>query len=172
MIKKYSLIIMFFLLIINLYSNVVKIEKIAVVNLDILLSSVLNDKSLKSLKNFNMEKAQFQVELDKIKDNIKKLEESLNDQTTDQLKKDNINKKIDELKVNYTNYSKKKTDELHEKKKELSGKIMEEVSNVVKKIAVTEGFSIVLNYNSDLILYCSIDNDITDKVIEYLNKDN
>jgi len=169
--KKIIFILMFLLLIINLYPNVVKIEKIAVVNLDKLLSSVLNDKSLKTLKDFNKEKDQFQIELDKIKENIKKLEQSLNNQT-DQSVKDEINRKIDEQKVYYTNYSKKKNNELQEKKKQLSGKIMTEVSSVVKKIAESEGFSIVLNYDSDLILYCSIENDITDKVIEYFNKDN
>jgi len=168
--RKFYFLVLFSFIFYNLFSNVVKIEKIALVNLDKILSKILTEKSV-AYKDFNKEKDLLQNELDKKKDAIKLFEQS-NIAEQDPLKKEENIKKINELKIDYTNYYKKRQTELEDKKKIIISKILEEIYNIIKKISETEGYTVVINNNSDLVLYYTLENDITDKIIEILFKTN
>jgi outer membrane protein len=167
MIKRLFLISILILISTAVFADV-NIYKIGVINLEEVISTVFAGKSgvIKDIKN---EKEDFKNKLKRMKDEIMKYE-AIKLKTTDTNKKIAYEKKIDELKKQYNDYYRVKKYEISKKIDNIQGKLMNEIRRVVTKVAEREGYSVILDINSDDIFYYSIDIEITQKVIEYFEK--
>jgi outer membrane protein len=143
----------------------VKLDKIALINIEKVMETVFSGTS-GVVQQINQEKEEMQQKLDKIKANIMSVEDKKLSET-DNGKKLAYQKKIDELKKQYNDYYKLRKYQIDQKVKQAQGSMFTEIYNVVKKIADREGYSLVLDINTDGIFYYSLDVDITDKVIDY-----
>jgi Skp family chaperone for outer membrane proteins len=168
MFKKYFLIIIIICFSIYPAISEVNIDKIGVINIDEVIKTVFSGNSA-AIQEIKKEKEDFQKTLDKMKDNIMKLE-ALKLKETDANKKIAYDKKIEEAKKEYSDYYKVKNYQLETKIKNVQGPMLNEVKNVIKIIAEKDGYSLILDVKSENIFYYSIDIDITQKTIEYLTK--
>ena len=115
------------------------------------------------------EKDKFQQDLDAIKIKIQAQQDLLENET-DENKKKVAEKKVKELREQYTNFYRKKMAELEKKENTIQAPLYEEIYDIVRRIAEMEGFSIILKDNADNLFYFNTESDITDKVIEYFNR--
>lgn len=143
-------------------------EKVAVINIDDVISTVFSGKS-GVLQEIKKDKEDLQNGLNKINENLMKLR-ALRLKATDENQKIDYDKKIDELEKNYADFYKVKNYQIEKKSNSVKSSLMKEIYLQVKKIADTEGYSLILDAKSDLIVYYSVDSDITSKVIDYFNK--
>ena len=146
----------------------IKLEKVAVVNLDDVIKTVFSGKS-GVLQDIKKDKDDLQSGLNKINDNIMKLR-ALRLKATDDSQKTDYDKKIDELEKNYADFYKINNYKIEKKLSTVKDSLLKEIYVQVKKIAENEGYSLVLDAKSDFIFYYSVDADITSKVIDYFNK--
>ena len=163
--KKINLILFILLILIfNLYSDA-KILKIAVINLEEVITTVFagNSGVIQEIKN---DKENLQNRLNKIKDNIMRLE-AMKMKTNDNNMKITYDQKIAQLEKDYSDYYKLKSYELQKKMDNIEGSVLNEIRQKVKQIAETDGYSIVLDAKSENIFYYAVDIDITQKVIDY-----
>jgi len=152
---------------INIFADI-NIYKIGVINLEEVITTIFSGKS-GVIKEIQKEKEDFKIKLERMKDEIMKYE-ALKLKESDSEKKLAYQKKIDDLKKQYNDYYKVKKYEIEKKIQNIQGPLMNEIRKAVTKVAEREGYSIILDINSDDIYYYSIDIEITQKVIEYFNK--
>jgi outer membrane protein len=166
--KKILIIFIFIVSSYFIYSDS-KIDKIAIININEIMDAVFSGKSpvMQSIKD---EKKEMQDNLTKLKENILKLEDAKS-KDKDEAKKLAYEKKIDELKKQYADYYKLRSYQIDQKVKNIQEPMFKEIFNVVKKIAETEGYTVVLEAKTDGLFYYSIDNDITSKVIDKFKND-
>lgn len=170
--KKTNLLILLLLIFMHASLSIfpdVKIDKIAIINLEEILEAISTGQST-SIDEIKKEKEELQEKLQKIKENIMKLEERKLKEKN-QEKKLSYEKKIDELKKQYKDYYKFKNYQIEKKLENIHGAVFREIYGVVQRIAEKEGYTLVLDINTDGIFYYSIDIDITNKVIEYFKKE-
>lgn len=166
--KKIYIILSTLFLFIFHVSGDIKIDKIAVINLEKVMDTVFSGNS-GVIQNIKKEKEEMQKKLDKIKENINKLEEfKLKEKDTS--RKLIYQKKIDDQKKEYSNYYKIKNYQIEKKQKNALGSVLNEIRQAVKKVAEKDGYTLVLDINTDGIFYYTIDIDITEKVIEFFTK--
>ncbi|HOJ63070.1 MAG TPA: OmpH family outer membrane protein [Spirochaetota bacterium] len=147
--------------------STVQIDKIGVINLDLIIETVFSGKS-KSIQDIKKEKEEFQSNLKKLEENIMKYNEAKLKES-DETKKLAIQKKIEELKQQYNEYYKVKSYQIEQKINNIKGPILKEIYDVVKRIADTDGYSIILDVKTEGLFYYYPQNDITQKVIDYFN---
>ena len=145
-----------------------KIDKIAVINLEEVITTVFagNSGVIQSIKR---DKENLQNRLNRIKENIMRLE-AMKLKTNDNNLKITYDQKITQLEKDYSDYYKLKSYELQKKIDNLEGSVLNEIRQKVKQIAETEGYTIVLDAKSEAIFYYTTDIDITQKVIDYFKK--
>lgn len=150
------------------FSANIKLERIGIINLKKVVEVCFQGKS-PAVKQLMEEKDKFQQDLDAIKIKIQAQQDLLENET-DENKKKVAEKKIKELKEQYTNFYRKKMAELERKESTIQAPLYEEIYDIVRRIAEMEGFSIILKDNADNLFYFNTESDITDKVIEYFNR--
>lgn len=150
------------------YSSNIKLEQIGIINLQRIVEVCFEGKS-SAVKQLMNEKEKFQKDLDVIKEKIMNLQSSLAEEG-DESKKLVIERKINEIKEQYTNFYRKKMAELERKEKTIQAPLYEEIYDVVRRVAETEGFSVVLKSDSDALFYYNVESDITEKIIERFNR--
>jgi outer membrane protein len=155
------------ILISNIFSDA-KIDKIAVINLEEVITTVFAGNS-GVIQEIKKEKENLQYKLNKMKENIMRLE-AMKLKTNDSNLKISYEKKISEFEKEYSDYYKLKSYELQKKINNLEGSLFKEIRDKVKKIAETEGYSMVLDAKSEAIFYYTSEIDITEKVIEYFKQ--
>ena len=152
----------------NILSEV-NIDKIGVINIDQVMSTVFTETS-NIYKDIKQEEENLKNKLAQMKENIMKLEAAkLNEK--DASKRLEYDKKIDASKKEYADYYKIRIYQIQKKKENSLGTVLEEVRIAVTKVAEKEGYSLILDINSKDIFYYSIDIEITQKVIDYLTKE-
>ena len=115
-----------------MYSAVLKVEKIGIINLPRIIESCYQTKS-SSVKNFITEKDKFQKELDTLRDNITMFQTQVQSESDDIIIQ-NLTKKIETLRVEYTELYKKKGPEL-ERLENIQASLFNEIYEVVRRIA-------------------------------------
>jgi Skp family chaperone for outer membrane proteins len=163
----YPIFIFIFLISFNVFSDI-KIDRVAIVNIEEVMLTVFsgNSKTILEIKN---DKKEMQDNLDAMLQNIKKLE-ALEAKETDGNKKLSLQKEMDDQKKKYSVYYNTKNYQINNKIETVQGPLLKEIYNGVKAVAENEGFTIVLNSDSNVIFYYTVENDITKKVIEYFTK--
>lgn len=157
-----------FLILVTYFSNaVVKIDKIGVINLDLIIETVFSGK-LKTIQDIKKEREEFKINLKKLEENIMKYQEAKLKES-DETKKMAIQKKIEELKQQYNEYYKLKSYQIEQKINNIKGPLLKEIYAVVNKIAETEGYTIIFDIKTEGLFYYYPENDITTKVIESFN---
>lgn len=150
------------------YSANIKLERIGIINLKKVVEVCFQGKS-PAVKQLMNEKEKFQNDLDAIKIKIQAQQDLLENET-DEKKKAAAEKKIKELREQYTNFYRKKMAEIERKENSIQAPLYEEIYDIVRRIAEMEGFSIILKDNADNLFYYNMESDITEKVIEYFNR--
>ncbi|OHD19365.1 MAG: hypothetical protein A2Y34_02860 [Spirochaetes bacterium GWC1_27_15] len=141
-----------------------KIDRVAIINVQLVMESVFADKS-SYIQTIKEEKQKMQENLSQIKENWMKIEEEKLKEK-DEIQRIALDKKIDELKKQYAEYYKVTSYQIEQKAKNIQEPIFREILALVKRIAETEGYTIVLDSKTDGLIYYSTDNDITQKVID------
>lgn len=116
------------------------------------------------------EKEEKKLSLDKMKEEIEKLQADINRQSL-VISEEKRKKMEDELAVKKQNFLKVLQDyeiELQKKDQEWTEKILKEVEKVIYKIGKTEGYDLILEKSA--VLYAPEAYDITDKVIREYDK--
>jgi outer membrane protein len=103
-----------------------------------------------------------QAELQKQKEDIDKQAKVLSKEAYSKRVED-LNKQLMELQSVFVDYNK----ELEKKQKELTEPIFEKIMGIVKRIATTEGYDLVIDRAT--VAYVRTDLDLTDKVIQMYN---
>lgn len=150
------------------YSANIKLERIGIINLKKVVEVCFQGKS-PAVKQLMNEKEKFQNDLDEIKIKIQAQQDLLENET-DEKKKIVAEKKVKELREQYTNFYRKKKTEIERKENSIQAPLYEEIYDIVRRIAEMEGFSIILKDNADNLFYYNTESDITEKVIEYFNR--
>ncbi len=82
--------------------------------------------------------------------------------------------KISDLEKQYRQYIKRiwgENGEYSKKLKELTRPYLEKLHETISKLARESGYDLVLDRSSNLVIYASNENDITEDVLDYLNKE-
>ncbi len=103
-----------------------------------------------------------QAELQKQKEDIDKQAKVLSKEAYSKRVED-LNKQLMELQSVFVDYNK----ELEKKQKELTEPIFEKIMGIVKRIATTEGYDLIVDRTT--VAYVRTDLDLTDKVIQMYN---
>lgn len=150
------------------YSSNIKIDRVGIINLDLILETVFSGKS-KTMQDIKKEKDEFEANLKKIEENVMILKEaSLKEE--DQQKKLIIEKKIEDVTKQYNDYYKLKSYQIEQKIKKIQGPIIKEIYDTVRKLSEQEGFTLILDAKNESVFYYSFETDITQKVIDIFVK--
>ncbi|HQJ05962.1 MAG TPA: OmpH family outer membrane protein [Spirochaetota bacterium] len=150
------------------YSSNIKIDRVGIINLDLILETVFSGKS-KTMQDIKKEKNEFETNLKKIEENVIILKEaSLKEE--DQQKKLIIEKKIEEVTKQYNDYYKLKSYQIEQKIKKIQGPIIKEIYDTVRKLSEQEGFTLILDAKNESVFYYSFEADITQKIIDIFVK--
>lgn len=160
-----KLFILIYLFPIILISANVQIDKIGVINMEEIINTVFSGKSA-SVKKIANEREKFEQNLEKLKDNINKIEIALMKERNSD-KKLSIEKLLDREKKKYSDYYRTKSYELKRMSEGIEESVFQEVYNVVQRIARVEGYTLIIEKNTNGIFYYSTDIDITQKVIDF-----
>ncbi len=143
--------------------------KIGVVDLQLAIASTKEGKAAKSkLEKFTKEK---QEELDKKVEKIKKMEAEMQKQLplmSEDGKKDMLEryrKEMQELQESYMGNQ----EELAKRKQKLLQPILEKMGTIVQDIALTKGFTVILDKGDGSVLYFDPATDLTSEVIKQYN---
>jgi len=165
MLKKIIVLLFISLLFIVSLNADVKIDKIAVINLKKVMEKVYSGMS-GTITSIKREREDLQNKLDRMKENIMKLEE-YKLKTDDKSKKQSYQERIDKLKKEYSDYYKVKNYQIEKKLENAQSSTLKEIYAAVKRVAQSEGYTIVLDSEDESIFFYSIDVDITEKVIAF-----
>ncbi len=117
----------------------------------------------------------WKLQLDSLKNEYLKKKEEYESQEpmlSDQAKLQR-QRELNALKQKYENFAKEIWGEhgkIEQKKKELFDPIIEKIVSTIEEIAKEEGYTMILDVSSGVVLYAVKEDDITDKVIDELNK--
>ncbi|MBP5705828.1 MAG: OmpH family outer membrane protein [Spirochaetales bacterium] len=166
--KKYLCsIIMLVMAVAVMNASNIKLEKIGIINLDLVMETIFTGKS-KSMQAIAKEKKEFKEKLAKLEENINLLREaSLKEK--DEQRKILIDKKLEETQKQYSDYYKVTSYKIEQKVKSIQGPILKEIYDVVQRISEKEGYSLIMEANTEGIFYYSVDSDITQKVVDFFN---
>ncbi len=150
------------------YSSNIKIDRVGIINLDLILETVFSGKS-KTMQDIKKEKDEFEANLKKIEENVMILKEA-SMKEEDQQKKLIIEKKIEDVTKQYNDYYKLKSYQIEQKIKKIQGPIIKEIYDTVRKLSEQEGFTLILDAKNESVFYYSFETDITQKVIDIFVK--
>jgi len=125
------------------YSSNIKIDRVGIINLDLILETVFSGKS-KTMQDIKKEKDEFEANLKKIEENVMILKEA-SMKEEDQQKKLIIEKKIEDVTKQYNDYYKLKSYQIEQKIKKIQGPIIKEIYDTVRKLSEQEGFTLILD---------------------------
>lgn len=161
----------FILILLVFFSSIsyadVKIDRIAVIDLKKVIEVVFSGVS-NTISSIKREREDLQEKLDKMKENINKLEE-LKLKTDDASRKQNYQERIDKIKKDYSDFYKVKSYQIEKKLENAQSSSLKEIYNAVKRVAEREGFTIVLDADDESIFFYSVDADITDMAIKFFD---
>lgn len=149
--------------------------RVAVVNLQRAVMST--EDGLRATANVKKIFDARQNELSKIENDLKKQGDDLEKQAKI-ISKDAYNKKREELQKQFIDYQAKAMEankELDKKQRELTDPIVEKMLGIVKRIATTENYDIVVDSSPSMagpwgaVAYARTDLDLTDKCIQTYN---
>ncbi len=165
------LLITFFLILnANLFSQRAnKIIKVGCIDIQKIIDKVSDDQALKNiLKN---DKNQFLKQAKKLSEDIKKLKSILDyENRLSSARINEIRKEIEKKEKELDKYLSKKSDSLRYRDKILSQEILANIYKIIKKVAVREGYSLILE-KSAAVVYVDDKVDITKEVIRALEKE-
>jgi outer membrane protein len=149
-----------------------EITKIGIVDTSKIYTLYFKDS--KSLRDLGTFKENIIQESKKIEDEINKLKERKlkATQTGDDAEILRLNNLIAEKEryLNEFKQIKNKEYQAQISRLQIEDSFMQEISEAISNVAISYGYSIILEKNNNFFLYYSLDIDITDKVIEYLQK--
>jgi len=144
--------------------------KIAVVDLQLAIASTKEGKSAKAKLEKMTEKKQ--KELDDRVNKIKKMEEDMEKQLpllSDEGKKDMMEKYKKEMASLQELYMTNQTD-LAKRKKDLLEPILQKMGAIVQDLALSEGYTLILDKGDGAVLYFQPSLDLTSEVIKLYNQ--
>ena len=167
--------ILFGLLMLILFSSVIIAETIKIAYVD--TDRIMNESKLtkEAQKTFQNEQQQWQEKLQKMQDKIDKLSADYQAKQlvlTEEGKKEAQAKllKLDQEIKEYYNKIYGENGEAAKRNNELLKPILDKLKTVIENIAVKENYAYILDSSSGAILYAKPAYDITDQVIEELDK--
>jgi outer membrane protein len=123
----------------------------------------------KQVQKWEQNVADKQKELMELKDRLEKQSLMLSDEKKKELQADAMKKETE-----YRQFVEKiygKSGELLNKNEEFSGPIIQKIKKTVQDVANQEGYDLVLDRAAGAVVFWKKDNDLTQKVIDILNKD-
>jgi len=151
------------------YASAAHASEIATINIQAILRDSLAAKSTKT--QIDAKRDQYQAELKKIEDNLRKEDQALSEQRS-LLSPDALEQKGKEFRQKVTEAQK----DVQEKKMRLDAayakalsEIQSSVTKIVEKMAASKGFKLVIPTSQ--LLYATADMDITQPVLSQLDKD-
>ncbi len=123
----------------------------------------------KQVQRWEQEVADKQKELLALKDKLEKQSLMLSDEKKKELQADAMKKETE-----YRAFVEKvygKNGDLLSKNEEFSGPIIQKIKKTVQDVANQEGYDMVLDRAGGAVVFWKKDNDLTQKVIDILNKD-
>jgi outer membrane protein len=144
--------------------------KIAVVDLQLAIASTKEGKSAKAKLEKMTEKKQ--KELDERVNKIKKMEEDMEKQLplmSDEGKKDMMEKYKKEMAALQELYMTNQSD-LAKRKKDLLEPILQKMGAIIQDLALSEGYTLILDKGDGAVLYFQPSLDLTSEVISLYNK--
>ncbi|MEO0091259.1 MAG: OmpH family outer membrane protein [candidate division WOR-3 bacterium] len=151
-----------------------KEQKIGYVDLNYIID---NYRAAQEAKNaYEAELAKYRQRADSLKRLYERAQSELEDQRLI-LSEGGLNAKmleIQQLKKQYEDYLNEiwgKSGRAELKNRELIAPILQNIQNAVKKIATKEGFTLILDASESKIVYAQPDLDITNRVLDELNKE-
>ncbi len=123
----------------------------------------------KQVQKWEQDVADRQKELMELKDKLEKQSLMLSDEKKKELQAEAMKKETE-----YRTFVEKiygKSGELLNKNEEFSGPIIAKIKKTVQDVANQEGYDLVLDRAAGAVVFWKKDNDLTQKVIDVLNKD-
>jgi outer membrane protein len=123
----------------------------------------------KQVQRWEQEVATKQKELLELKDKLEKQSLMLSDEKKKEMQADAMKKETE-----YRSFVEKvygKNGDLLSKNEEFSGPIIQKIKKTVQDVANQEGYDLVLDRAGGAVVFWKKDNDLTQKVIDILNKD-
>ncbi len=123
----------------------------------------------KQVQKWEQEAATKQKELMELKDKLEKQSLMLSEEKKKEMEADFLKRKSD-----YEQFVQKiygKDGELFQKNEEFSGPILLKIKKTIQDVANQEGYDLVLDRASGTVVFWKKDNDLTQKVIDALNKE-
>jgi outer membrane protein len=131
-------------------------------------------KDSKAVRELNLFKESILEESKKIEEEIVKLKDRK--LKAEQMRDENELLRLNTLIIDKERYLKEfkqiknKDYQIRSAKTQIEDSFLQQISEAISYVAVSFGFSVILEKNNSFFLYYSIDIDITDKVLEYLQK--
>ena len=162
-----KLIILIFAIVVFSINNSYSENNIYFIDFDkILNNSTLGKKILNELKNINKKNlSNFKIK----EDEIKKIDKNISS-VKNIISKEELNKKVNELKIKVKNFNdekNKKNKELKEKKNILLKQFLEEINPIIQDYMDKKSITILLDKRN--IFIANSKYDITDDIIEIIN---
>lgn len=151
-----------------------KEQKIGYADLNFIIDNYRTAQEAKAA--YEAELAKFRKKADSLKQLYERAQQELDDQKLI-LSEGGLSAKlieIKQLKKQYEDYLNEvwgKSGRAERKNRELIGPILQNIQNVVKKLAMKEGFTLILDASESKIVYAQPDLDITMRVLAELNKE-
>ncbi len=123
----------------------------------------------KQVAKWEQDAAQKQKDLMEMKERLEKQSLMLSDEKKKALEADFLKKKSE-----YEQFVQKvygRGGELFEKNEQFSGPIIEKIKKTIQDVANQEGYDMVFDRAAGAVVYWKKDNDLTQKVVDFLNKD-
>ena len=148
-----------------------KIDKIGFVNIDRIINEAFSERSL-TLQKLKQDEEEVNRELQKMKEEIYVMQNKLTKiAKSDRSARRNLESKIEEKRIEYTNYYKIKTNYLESQRKNYREPFLRDIYQAVRLIAEREGYTAVFNIEDKNLIYYLPENEITEIVIQNLIQD-
>lgn len=123
----------------------------------------------KQVQKWEQDAASKQKELMEMKDKLEKQSLMLSEEKKKAMEADFLKKKSEYEQFVQTIYG--KDGELFHKNEEFSGPIIQKIKKTIQDVANQEGYDLVLDRAAGAVVFWKKDNDLTQKVIDVLNKE-
>ncbi len=123
----------------------------------------------KQVAKWEQDAAQKQKDLMEMKERLEKQSLMLSDEKKKQLEADFLKRKSE-----YEQFVQKiygRGGELFEKNEQFSGPIIQKIKKTIQDVANQEGYDMVFDRAAGAVVYWKKDNDLTQKVVDFLNKE-
>ncbi len=163
------LIILIILVGVNLSHSAIKLVRIGVVDLDRVFSAYPGISDIQ--KKLKDERDKYEIEINKRKEEINVLETSLTNQNITEAERNSRNAEIEFKKRKLNEYVNEANSNLISLKDEMTKSIYQKINQVIQRIGMEKGYSIIFKRSSDAILFLDKEVDITADIISSLKKE-